>query len=87
MADKVLKVIVERIERLEEQKADIAVDIGEVYQEAKNKGYDTKAIRRLIKVRKDPQEAQRIEDLVTEYSTQIEFDFGHAKAKEPEPAE
>lgn len=45
--------IVERIERLEEQKADIAGDIRDIYKEAKDAGYDAKALRAVIKIRAD----------------------------------
>lgn len=47
-----LKSIVERIERLEAEKQDIAGDIKEVYSEAKANGYDTKALRAVIRLRK-----------------------------------
>lgn len=47
-----LKSIVERIERLEEEKANIAADIRDVYAEAKGTGFDTKTIRNIIKQRK-----------------------------------
>lgn len=47
-----LRSIVERIERLEEDKANIAGDIRDVYAEAKANGYDTKAIRSVIRLRK-----------------------------------
>jgi uncharacterized protein (UPF0335 family) len=47
-----LKAIVERIERLEEEKKVIADDIKEVYGEAKGNGYDVKALRTIIRMRK-----------------------------------
>jgi uncharacterized protein (UPF0335 family) len=47
-----LKSIVERIERLEEEKKTIADDIKEVYAEAKGTGYDTKVLRKVIAIRK-----------------------------------
>ncbi|KRE00412.1 hypothetical protein ASE63_08300 [Bosea sp. Root381] len=47
-----LKSIVERIERLEEEKKTIADDIKEVYAEAKGNGYDTKILRKVIAIRK-----------------------------------
>lgn len=47
-----LKSFIERIERLEEEKATIATDIKEVYSEAKSVGFDTKIMRELIKLRK-----------------------------------
>lgn len=47
-----LKSIVERIERLEEEKKVIAGDIKEVYVEAKANGFDTKILRKVISLRK-----------------------------------
>lgn len=47
-----LKAIVERIERLEEEKATIASDIRDVYAEAKGNSFDTKAIRTIVRMRK-----------------------------------
>lgn len=48
-----LKSIVERIERLEEEKKAIADDIKDVYAEAKGNGYDVPALRAIIKMRKE----------------------------------
>ena len=47
-----LKSFVERIERLEEEKAGIAADIKEVFAEAKGTGFDTKIMRQLIRIRR-----------------------------------
>ena len=47
-----LRQTVARIERLEEEKAEVANQIKEVYGEAKSFGYDTKALRKLISIRK-----------------------------------
>ena len=47
-----LKTLVERIERLEEEKKTIAADIKEVYAEAKGNGFETKILRRVISIRK-----------------------------------
>ncbi len=61
-----LKAFVERIERLEEEKKAIADDIKDVYAEAKAMGYDTKALRAVIRLRKqdvnERQEQQAILD-------------------------
>ena len=48
-----LKAFVERIERLEEEKKTIADDIRDVYAEAKANGFDTKALRVVIRMRKE----------------------------------
>lgn len=47
-----LKSVVERIEKLEEEKQTIADDIREVYAEAKGNGYDVKVLRQVIAIRK-----------------------------------
>lgn len=47
-----LKSYIERIERLEEEKAALAVDVREVFAEAKGNGFDTKTMRQIIKIRK-----------------------------------
>ena len=53
-----LRSIVERIENLEASKAEIASDIKDVYAESKGAGFDTKAIRAIIRMRK--QDAQKL---------------------------
>lgn len=47
-----LKAFVERIERLEEEKKSIADDIRDVYAEAKSNGFDVKALRAVVRLRK-----------------------------------
>ena len=47
-----LKNLIERIEKLEEEKAEIAEGIKEVYAEAKSAGYETKIMKQIIKERK-----------------------------------
>ena len=47
-----LRAFIERIERLEEEKQTIADDIKDIYSEAKGSGYDTKAMRKVIAIRK-----------------------------------
>lgn len=46
-----LRLLIERIERLEEEKKGISDDIREVYSEAKSRGYDAKIMRQIIKLR------------------------------------
>jgi len=63
-----LKAIVERVERLEEEKAAIAGDIKEVYAEAKANGYDTKILREVVRIRKmDTAKRQEREALLETY--------------------
>ena len=53
-----LKAFIARIERLEEEKANIATDIREVYAEAKSTGFDTKIMRQVIRLRKMDNQAR-----------------------------
>ncbi len=63
-----LKAIVERIERLEEEKKAIADDIKDVYAEAKANGFDTKILRTVIRLRKqDKAEREEAETLLDLY--------------------
>jgi uncharacterized protein (UPF0335 family) len=47
-----LRLFIERIERLEEEKKGMADDIRDVYSEAKSQGYDTKTMRAIVRLRK-----------------------------------
>ena len=63
-----LKSIVERIERLEEEKAGIASDIKDIFAEAKGNGYDVKTLRKVISLRKqDAAERDEQEHLLDTY--------------------
>lgn len=61
-----LRLLIERVERLSEEKQGIADDIKDVYAEAKAVGYDTKAIREVVRLRKmkpdDRREMQAVLD-------------------------
>ena len=59
-----LRTIVARIERLEEEKAALAVDLREVYAEAKGNGFDVKALRAVIRLRKQDEDKRREADAV-----------------------
>lgn len=61
-----LKSYIERVERLEEEKANTASDIKDVYAEAKGNGFDTKAIRKLIQIRKQDQAERQEQQAVLE---------------------
>jgi uncharacterized protein (UPF0335 family) len=62
-----LRSIIERIERLEEERTALTADIREVYAEAKGNGFDTKILRQVVRLRKldraDRQEQEAILDL------------------------
>jgi uncharacterized protein (UPF0335 family) len=71
-----LKAVIERIERLESEKAELAQDIKEVYAEAKGIGYDVKTIRKLVKLRKlDSQKRREEEELLSLYMQAIQMDL------------
>ena len=63
-----LRSIVERIERLEEEKRALSGDIKDIYAEAKSAGFDAKVIRQLISIRrKEPAEVEEQETLLDVY--------------------
>ena len=59
-----LRSFVERIERLEEEKAALAGDIKELFAQAKSSGFDTKALRKVIRLRKQDAAERREEEAV-----------------------
>jgi uncharacterized protein (UPF0335 family) len=61
-----LKSIVERIERLEDEKAAIGSDIKDVYAEAKGNGYDPKVLRTIVRIRKQDAEKRAEQEAVLE---------------------
>jgi uncharacterized protein (UPF0335 family) len=52
MTNNQIKSIVERVERMEEEKLAITTDISEIYKEAKANGFDTKIIKKIVAMRK-----------------------------------
>jgi uncharacterized protein (UPF0335 family) len=63
-----LKSIIERIEHLEEEKRNIANDIKEVYAEAKGTGFDVKALRKIVSLRRqEPSERHEQEVILETY--------------------
>lgn len=63
-----LRLFIERIERLEEEKKGIGDDIKDVYLEAKATGYDTKIMREIIRLRKMPKhDRQEMEAILQTY--------------------
>ncbi len=62
-----LKSIIGRVEKLEEEKTSISADIRDVFAEAKGSGFDVKAIRQIIKIRK--LDAQELEEQETIFDT------------------
>ncbi|MEE8203646.1 MAG: DUF2312 domain-containing protein [Alphaproteobacteria bacterium] len=63
---------IERIERLEDEKAALAADIGEIYSEARGNGCDVRAMRQLIRLRKlDAQDRAEREALLDLYRSAV----------------
>ncbi len=70
-----LRLLIERIERLEEEKKDIADDIRDVFAEAKAQGYDVKTMRSVIRLRKMEKNArQEAEALLETYKAALGID-------------
>ena len=59
-----LKAFVERVERLEEEKKTIADDIRDVYAEAKANGFDTKALRAVVRLRKQDVDERKEQEAI-----------------------
>lgn len=59
-----LTAIIERIERLEEDKAAVMADIKEVYAEAKGEGYDDKVLRKVVRIRKQDRVKRQEEEAI-----------------------
>jgi len=67
-----LRQFVERVERLEEEKKAIADDIKEVYTEMKGRGFDTKVVRQIVRIRKqDHAERMEYEAILDLYLTAL----------------
>jgi len=65
-AESRLKSFIDRVERLEDEKAGLGQDIKEVLSEAKGEGYDTKIIRKVVKLLRIDKAKRAEEDAVTE---------------------
>lgn len=61
-----LRLFIERVERLEEEKKGIADDIRDVYAEAKANGYDTKTMRAIVRLRRMEKNARQEADALLE---------------------
>jgi uncharacterized protein (UPF0335 family) len=67
-----LRSLIERIERLEEEKAALAEDIREVFAEAKGNGFDVKIMRQIIRLRKmETGDRQELEALLDTYKAAL----------------
>ena len=67
-----LQSFIERIERLEDEKASLQEDIKEIYNEAKGAGFDTKTMRKVVKLRKmDREKRQEEQELLELYKSTL----------------
>lgn len=66
VSDDRLRLLIERIERLEEEKKGVSDDIKDVYNEAAATGYDKKIMRKIVKLRKMTRDARLEEEAMTE---------------------
>jgi uncharacterized protein (UPF0335 family) len=67
-----LRLFIERIERLEEEKKGVADDVRDVYSEAKSQGYDAKIMRQIVRLRKMSQDdRQEMEALLDTYKSAL----------------
>jgi uncharacterized protein (UPF0335 family) len=70
--DNQLRLFIERIERLEEEKKGIADDIRDTYAEAKSQGYDAKIMRQIVRLRKlPPHDRAEMEALLDTYKAAL----------------
>lgn len=75
-ADDRLRLLIERIERLEEEKKGLADDIKDVYLEAKSVGYDVKTMRKIVVLRKMDKDARReAEAILDRYKRALGLDL------------
>lgn len=89
-AKEFLRSFIERVERLEEEKAALAADIREVYSEAKGQGFDTKIMRKVIALRKlDKADLQEQEAMLDLYKSALgmfcDTPLGHAAIESVTP--
>lgn len=71
-ADDQLRLFIERIERLEEEKRGVADDIRDTYSEAKSQGYDPKIMRQIVRLRKmEPHDRQEMELILETYKAAL----------------
>ncbi|MEA3004026.1 MAG: hypothetical protein QOH81_2814 [Sphingomonadales bacterium] len=70
-----LRLLIERIERLEEEKKAIADDVKDVYGEAKARGYDTKTMRAIVRLRRmETNDRQEADALLETYKAALGLD-------------
>lgn len=74
-ADDRLRLLIERIERLEAEKKDLGEEINDVYNEAKATGYDAKIMRQIVKLRAmKPDDRREMEAVLDTYKAAVGLD-------------
>lgn len=72
VSDDQLRLFIERVERLEEEKKGVTDDVRDVYSEAKSQGYDTKIMRQIVRLRKmSQQDRQEMEAILDMYKAAL----------------
>lgn len=75
VADDRLRLLIERVERLEDEKKGISDDIRDVFNEAKAVGYDVKAMRQIVRIRKmKPDDRREADMLLDTYKNALGID-------------
>lgn len=75
VSDEQLRLFIERIERLEEEKKGISDDIRDVYLEAKSQGYDAKIMRQIVRLRAmQPHDRREMEQILDIYKSALGID-------------
>jgi len=75
VSDQQLRLFIERIERMEEEKKGVADDIRDTYNEAKSNGYDPKIMRQIVRLRKLPvHDRKEMEAILDVYKSALGID-------------
>lgn len=64
MTNNQIKAIIERVEKMEEEKLAITTDISEIYKEAKSNGFDVKILRKIVSLRKKDADKLAVEEAI-----------------------
>ena len=80
-----LRSFIERVERLEEEKAALQADIKEVFSEAKGSGFDVKIMRQIVKLRKmEANDRSEMEEVLDIYKRALNMDGYYHQSNEEE---
>ncbi len=71
-ADDQLRLFIDRLERLEEERKGVSDDIRDTYNEAKSQGYDARIMRQIVRLRKmEPHDRQEMEAILDTYKAAL----------------